>query len=196
MPLIPQEDSFASNLAHVYAFLHTLTDFPSDELLTPLARSIIQSLLSELSQQGLTIPDPFVLCPDLSLSKLTQVYTQLFISAVPRVPAPPYASVYYGKDRSLCGRGLVEAKTFYRSAGFYPDCGAEPADHLTCELAFLSHLATKGAWDVEQDFLQRHFRPWFEAFRACFDMVRPYPFYAMAVDLVDFFTIAETKEPR
>ncbi len=192
MPLIPQEDSFASNLAHLYAFLHTLTDFPSEELLSPLARSIIQSLLSELSKQGLTIPDPFVLCPDLSLSKLTQAYTQLFVSAVPRVPAPPYASVYRGG--SLCSRGLVEAKTFYRSAGFYPDCGAELADHLTYELAFLSHLATKGAWDIERDFLQHHFRPWFEAFRVRFDRARPYPFYIMAIDLVDFFTTTEANE--
>ena len=190
------KDPIAAELAHVYAFLHTLTDFPSDELVTPSTRSFIQSLLAELNHQGLNIPDPFVLCPDLSLSELAQAYTGLFISAVPRVPAPPYASIYRGGDSSLCGRGLVEAEAFYQSVGFYPCCGDEPADHLACELAFLAHLAAKGAWDVEQDFLKRHFRPWFRVFRGRLGRVNPHPFYSMTMDLVNFFTMPETQEPE
>ncbi|MEA1867220.1 MAG: molecular chaperone TorD family protein [Thermodesulfobacteriota bacterium] len=188
------KDPIAGELAHVYAFLHTLTDFPSDELVTPLTRSFIQSMLAELSHQGLNIPDPFVLCPNLSFSELAQAYTGLFISAVPRVPAPPYASIYRGGDSSLCGRGLVEAEAFYRSAGFYPRCGAEPADHLSCELAFLAHLAAKGAWDMEEDFLKRHFRPWFKAFHDLLGRVNPHPFYSMTMDLINFFTKPEPEE--
>jgi TorA maturation chaperone TorD len=190
------KDPLAEELAHVYAFLHTLTDFPSDELVTPLTRSFIQSLLAELSHQGLNIPDPFVLCPDLSLSELAQAYTGLFISAVPRVPAPPYASIYSDGYSSLCGHGLAEAEAFYRSVDFYPCCGDEPADHLACELAFLAHLAAKGAWDMEEDFLKRHFRPWFKSFRGRLGRVNPHPFYSMTMDLVNFFTMSETQEPE
>ena len=53
---------------------------------------------------------------ELMLKEFQVEYTYLFINAVPRVPAPPYESVYTGNGR-LMGEPVSEVLKSYREAG-------------------------------------------------------------------------------
>ena len=77
---------------------------------------------------------------DEGLLALQVEYTYLFINAVPKVPAPPYASAYSGEGW-LMGEPAESALKAYRTAGVallgsYSDL----PDHVATELEFASWL--------------------------------------------------------
>jgi TorA maturation chaperone TorD len=109
--------------------------------------------------------------------ELTREYTRLFINAFPRVPAPPYGSVYMEEGRIIHGKTTEDVLNFYRSAGFEPDFELKDLpDHISLEMEFLGILSaresrsgSRGAnWPghLQREFLSRFVLPWVPTFCA------------------------------
>jgi len=82
-------------------------------------------------------------CSDqkVAIRELELEYTRLFITAYPRIPAPPYASIYLEDDRLVWGNATVEALKIYREAGLeVSDDFRDVPDHIAAELEFVSYL--------------------------------------------------------
>lgn len=76
-----------------------------------------------------------------ALKELEVEYTRLFITAYPRIPAPPYASIYLEDDRLVWGNTTVKALEIYREAGLrVSDDFRDVPDHIAAELEFVSYL--------------------------------------------------------
>jgi TorA maturation chaperone TorD len=107
------------------------------------------------------------------LRELRVSYTRLFVTAYPRVPAPPYGSVYLDGG-NVWGKSTVAALKMYRAHGreLLPSF-LEPPDHFGAELEFMSCLiaaAVNGEKDAsrmrssQKSFFQRHLGRWFSGF--------------------------------
>ena len=76
-----------------------------------------------------------------ALRNLEVEYTRLFITAYPRIPAPPYASIYLEDDLQVWGNSTIEALEIYREAGLrVSDDFRDVPDHIAAELEFVSYL--------------------------------------------------------
>jgi TorA maturation chaperone TorD len=136
---------------------------------------------------------------EVALQTLQVEYTYLFINAVPRVPAPPYASAYTAQGL-LMGEPAEAALVAYRQAGLalaedYHDL----PDHIAAELEFLAWLgeqalAAQEAGDEElaqahaaqhQVFLSEQVRPWLPAFCQRVEQAARLPFYRELARLVE-----------
>ncbi len=157
--------------------------YPTPEWLTEAWGKTLLALLDLAQLPFSTDLEPLFTAPDL-IHYLQVEHTRLFINALPATPAPPYASAI--QQGLFMHTAAEEALSFYRQCGFEPCDPAEPPDALTTELEFLGlicHDPTK-----EQQFLRRHFRPWFTLFHAkVLDEAR-LPFYPAVVSLIDFLT--------
>lgn len=116
--------------------------------------------------------------PASALRALEVEYTRLFISAIPRVPAPPYASAYVAQG-TLMGEPAEAAAEAYRRAGLKlgADCDVLP-DHVAVELEFLAWLGEQSAaadeagdetqrrmhLDEQHRFLHDHVQRWMPEF--------------------------------
>jgi len=128
---------------------------------------------------------------EMALQALQVEYTYLFINAVPRVPAPPYASAYTAQGL-LMGAPAEAALVAYRQAGLalaedYHDL----PDHIAAELEFLvwlgeQALAAQESGDEEQAglrqaqqqaFLSQQVQPWLPAFCRRVKEAARLPFY-------------------
>ncbi len=121
----------------------------------------VTSLLQSLSPQG-------------ALIELQKEYTRLFINAVPRIPAPPYSSVFLDRDGLVWGESTSRAVRLYEAAGLNvaEDFGDIP-DHISAELEFASYLVLE-EWksresapdradelaSIEREFLMEHLLLW------------------------------------
>ncbi len=110
-------------------------------------------------------------------------YTRLFITAYPRIPAPPYASIYLEEDWLVWGNATVEALEIYREAGLKVSDGfRDVPDHIAAELEFVSYLISSGLkarekgnnerlskmLSIQERFLADHLLKWSISF---FDIV-------------------------
>jgi TorA maturation chaperone TorD len=72
---------------------------------------------------------------------LQREYTRLFIIAKPKVPAPPYGSLYLEKDWLVWGKTTVDAVKFYADAGLkVAEHFKDIPDHFAAELEFMWYL--------------------------------------------------------
>jgi len=129
--------------------------------------------------------------PAAALRALEVEYTYLFISAVPHVPAPPYASAYT-EQGLLMGEPAEAALVAYRQAGLaLAEDYRDLPDHVAAELEFLAWLgeqalAAQEAGDEElagtrlaqqQAFLEQQLQLWLPRFcRRVIEAAR-LPFY-------------------
>lgn len=125
------------------------------------------------------------------LESLQIEHTRLFINAIPHVIAPPYASVYLDSDCMLYGPSAEKVRSFYREQGYDLPAEADIPDHLCLELEFLALLAGEGKSLELEFFLANHFRPWFPSFQQRVLRACRHPYYAVLVNLIDFFTREE-----
>jgi putative dimethyl sulfoxide reductase chaperone len=117
---------------------------------------------------------------------LQKEYTRLFINARPKVPAPPYGSLYLENKGMIWGETTLEAVKLYGEAGLkVAEDFKDIPDHFAAELEFMWYLireeikargllinnssgidmkkAEKMA-DMQPRFLRDHLGLWFERF--------------------------------
>jgi len=79
--------------------------------------------------------------------------------------APPYASVYLGKDFLLYEKPVLDVRQFYKNIGLYVNPKKnEPDDHIGFELFCLSYLCEKTDQAALSEFLSDHLNPWLNSF--------------------------------
>ena len=141
------------------------------------------------------------------LTDLQIEYTYLFISAVPRVSAPPYESVYSGRGL-LMGEPVSRVLHLYREAGLTisESYDALP-DHIGAELEFMFYLVqqetkakqtdereTADTWREKQShFLSEHLLQWSSPFMARVTQNARMPFYRLLAGLSVAFFNTEQK---
>ncbi len=187
-----QEHSSAQEtrfLAEVYAFFSLCMRFPEPSFCT---NDFMETYLFFLHQLRLQEEEKEMrewldTRPEF-LEPLQIEYTRLFINDVPRVTAPPFASVYLGDDHSLQTRHTERIRQFYREHGYDITDPSIPADHVQYQLDFLSALTGEGKTDAEEEFLIRFFRPWFPDFAHAVRVNTEIPFYRISVQLIETFT--------
>jgi len=118
--------------------------------------------------------------------ELQKEYTRLFINSKPKVPAPPYGSLYLEKDGMVWGKTTVEAIKLYVEAGLkVAEDFKDIPDHFAAELEFMWYLMreevkargffqentldedaerVKKVTDLQTRFLNNHLGVWYERF--------------------------------
>lgn len=107
------------------------------------------------------------------LRQLRIGYTRLFVTAYPRVPAPPYESVYVDEG-GVWGKSTAAVLRKYGEYGVTLQSSVrEPPDHFGAELEFMAYLlalssdpkAAEGRLaDEPRAFFQQHLGRWYRPF--------------------------------
>lgn len=176
-----------SNRVFLYRLLwRTFSEEPSDGYLEILegehADQVLRMTVESLPESSSEIIGLFATLKERAsqcgLETISSEYMKLFIGPN-KLPAPPWASVYLGKDGIMFDHCTLEVRNIYRSFGYLPEAYPKVADdHLAIELAFVSALYGK-ALDGERegdeanrvrycagvrDFLSDHMASWLEPF--------------------------------
>lgn len=172
-----------SQRQRVYAFFVQLFNYPDAELLQTLQSDDP----SEIGQLLAAAPPALT---GLTLEKLQETFTGLFISRLGGVPAPPYGSVYLDEG-TLMGASTLRVAEAYREAGLVIDGSTEPADFLATELEYLYFLvgreeegfksrdvaAARQATGRQLTFLNELLLPWLTIFVERLEKAEVDPFY-------------------
>ncbi len=160
-----------------YNLLSKVFTYPEAETLE-LNWDVIGVLLKEL---GLSSIGRDIVSQNNKEGYLEEVqceYTRLFRSAFPKVPLPPYESVYTDEEGLLWGKSTLEVLKCYREAGLEflrtNDKNTIP-DHIAVELEFMAYLASNELEAVSEDekrfyrekqksFLRDHLLKWAPGF--------------------------------
>jgi len=154
----------------LYRFFARIFSYPDHSLSEDLSTEIA-------SAAALLRVDPPRLDPFPTLADLEVSFTELFISRVGGVPAPPYGSVYL-EEGQLMGQTTLCVLRAYEGEGLNHQAGGEPADFLATEMEFLYYLLRQemnaldqGNLDAGQlarqkqiDFWQTLLHPWIHPF--------------------------------
>lgn len=115
---------------------------------------------------------------DAFVSEAKNEFTRLFIGPI-KLVAPPWESVYVGKESMLFQESTLAVRRFYQSYGLQPEAYPRVADDsLALELAFMSKLAERANTAFAQDtreellsaltgsceFLEKHMLVWIPKF--------------------------------
>ncbi len=165
-----EEKSRHNDRASLFLFLAHLWDYPRPELISK-SKEIFASLGLETPEKAFEMDEA-----------LEAEYVRLFINAPDGVPAAPYASVQL--TGLMSQQPAEQALAFYHQAGLIPNT-AEPADHLSTELAFVAHLLKEGRYALLKSFLQEHLLKWFPLFRKSLEQAEPHPFYRLLVEVTE-----------
>ena len=180
--------SVSTTLADIFAFLALLMRYPEasffdDEFLDTL-EDLLKSLDLQPHQERIASWRSSI--ADQLLDAQVE-YTRLFINAAPHLIAPPYGSVYLESERSLQGKSTETTRDFYRRYGFDIVNKAEPADHISLELEFLSCLYRQGEVTAAETFIRTLLLPWFEQFYQQLMPELRHPLYEVSIQLISFF---------
>ena len=179
-------------LPEIFRFLAVSMHYPGAERFNHDYFAALHSLLEGLGwHEDIQELDSLIAGDNDFIETLQIEHTRLFINAVPHVIAPPYGSVYMRGEGTVMNRSTELIREFYRQRGFELAPGTEIADHIVCELEFLSLLAESGEQEDEEKFLHKFFRPWFGKFHDRIIEGADHHFYRVVVRLIDFFTKEE-----
>jgi len=181
-----EERTISLARAVVYRFLARCLYYPDTELTRLFGGDSLADILDSWSVLGLDAsPEMREITAWLAstgsqaaLDELEIEYTRLFVNAYPRIPTPPYSSVYLDKDHQVWGPGTAQAGRFYEEAGLCPSADfADIPDHIAAELEFVSYLvleqhkaptgeadAGRNMAELEERFLADHFLKWVPVF--------------------------------
>ena len=173
--------------AVIYRFLARCFSHPDRELIELIDSARLEEFLQSWRYLGLEASESITRAadwltkwpsPETALLELEKEYTRLFITAYPKVVAPPYSSMYLNKERLVWGRSTSEVARLYEAAGLsiHKDFHDIP-DHIAAELEFASYLIVEQQKDREngstpgeelcslgQRFLEEHLFRWAPSF--------------------------------
>jgi TorA maturation chaperone TorD len=134
---------------------------------------------SEATSKGLKLMKEFInTWKPWSLPPLKMDYTRLFVG-LEKTLAPPYESVYLGREKILFEEPTLAVRKFYQDFGVQvSEKNTIPDDHIGMELHFLAYLCEKSTTALKnQDqngytklieaikkFLSEHLNLWFTPF--------------------------------
>ncbi len=180
--------SMSATLADIYSFLALLMRYPEESFFDDEILDTLEDLLKSLDLQPYQERIAYWRSSVADQLLDAQVeYTRLFINGAPHVIAPPYGSVYLEGEQSLQGKSTETTRDFYRQYGFDIVNKAEPADHISLELEFLSCLYRQEEITAAEKFLHTFFRPWFEPFYQQLMPELRHPLYEVSMQLISFF---------
>jgi len=180
----------AEHVATLYRFCAQSMQYPDASWFNDQYREKIQLLLATLGadDQSKALEKSFARNGDI-LEDLQVEHTRLFITGVPHVAAPPYASVYM--EKTLRGPYSDKILHFYNTSGYDLKAGADLPDSIIHQLEFLSFIVRDQNSEGEIEFLSQFFLPWFPVFASRVKEEAQHPFYPIIISLIDFFTKEE-----
>ncbi|MCZ7362058.1 MAG: molecular chaperone TorD family protein [Candidatus Methanoperedens sp.] len=90
-------------------------------------------------------------------------YTRLFINATPKVPCPPYESMY--RENVIMGDSTMDVMDSFSRAGLkVTENFRDLPDHVAVELEFLYYLRNYGYTEEHVSFMKEHFSKWVPKF--------------------------------
>ncbi len=140
--------------------------------------------------------------------KLKVEYTKLFITSYPKVPCPPYESVYRTEDRLTMRESTLDVLRFYNRFKLnLSEEFKEPPDHVAVELEFMYFLTSEEvkAWrkgnqteayrylEAEAEFLSNHLIKWIPNFCRCVKENGKILFYKSVTCFLEKFTEMDLK---
>lgn len=129
-----------------------LPDLPASEGLSGALSSLAATLLADPGRSEDRADD--ALAADFADIYLTHAYK-----------ASPYESVWRDEDKLMMQGPTFAVRACYRRHGMaVPDWRAMPDDHLSHELAFVSHLLAQGKAAAAARFLDDHLLTWLPDF--------------------------------
>jgi DMSO reductase family type II enzyme chaperone len=172
--------------AVIYRFLSRCFSHPERELLELFDSARLEEPLQSWRYLGLEASEGVARAVDwlagwpgreAALLELEKEYTRLFVTAYPKVVAPPYSSVYLDEQPQVWGASTAEAARLYEAAGLgmSRDFHDLP-DHISVELEFASYLISeqqkrasndstvRDLASIERRFLAEHLFRWAPAF--------------------------------
>jgi len=121
------------------------------------------------------------------LERLQEEHTRLFVTAFPRLAAPPYAAEYIDEEP---GRLLAALELRLAATGLQVShSGAGRPDHLRVLLEAAGHLSDSGE---RRGFLERYLIPWLPAYRERLESAARLPLYPALVRAVESLVLSET----
>ena len=168
--------------AVIYRFFSRCFSYPDGELLGLLSGPGAGEYLDAWAYIGFDACEelaqvtswPEELSTEDMVLELGKEYTRLFINAVPRIPAPPYSSVYLDRDGLVWGESTSRVARLYEAAGLsIAESFGDIPDHISAELEFASYLVLE-EWkcrenapgraeeltSIEKEFLAEHLLRW------------------------------------
>ncbi len=131
--------------------------------------------------------------PDLDLHLLRSEHTRVFVTSAPRVPCPPYESVYRTEDRLVMSDHAIDVLNTYREFGLdRAEDFRDLPEHVSAELEFMAYLtrlegAAPGAGvdpvevaSAELEFIETHLAAWIPPFADCVRQNSKHPLYRAA----------------
>ncbi len=142
-----------ANRLYLYSLLHKVfSRNPDGEILELLTADISGEsfgLLSEEDGDIMTKAADFLrtirneMADPKFLDALKSEYNSMFVGPL-KIVAPPWESVYVGKEAMLFQESTLRVRQFYRSFGMIPEGYPRVADDsLALELAFMAELASR-----------------------------------------------------
>ncbi len=155
----------------LYRFFARIFNYPDASLIEDISAEV-SSAAGNLSVELPELP------ADLDLVELQVGYTELFISRLGGVPAPPYGSVYLEEQGQLMGQTTLCVLRAYEGEGLDHEEGGEPPDFIATEMEFLYFLvgqemealsrddldAAHAARQKQIDFCHTLLQPWIKQF--------------------------------
>ncbi len=121
------------------------------------------------------------------LECLQEEHTHLFVTAFPRLAAPPYAADYLDEEP---GRLLALLEEQLTTTGLQVNlsCAGRP-DHLRVLLEAAGHLVNARE---RRGFMERYLLPWLPAYRERLESAARLPLYPALIEAVESLIISET----
>ena len=196
--------------AVVYRFLSQCFSHPDGELLELFRSAKLEEVIQSCHYLGLNTSEIVAIAnnrlaarlnPQDALMELEKEYTRLFITAYPKVIAPPYSSVYLDKGRFVWGQSTAEVAKMYQAAGLDISKNFHDIpDHIAAELEFASYLiqeqiisglhtrqANHELPSIENRFLEGHLFRWALTFFHQVSESSPTTFYGIIARLAAQF---------
>lgn len=201
--------------AIIYRFLSRCFSHPDSELLELFDSARLEELLQSWRYLGLDASEGIDKAVEWlaaqpnredALLELQKEYTRLFITAYPQVVAPPYSSVYLGKERTVWGESTSVVAKLYEAAGLgISKSFHDIPDHIAAELEFASYIIVeqrrqrgsdpenaRKLLDIERKFLMEHLSRWAPAFFSRVAQCSRSPFYSEIARFSQRFVEADT----